>query len=314
MLVAKTALHELAYGAPHPSFPATRNPHGRGRAPGGSSSGSAVAVAAGHVVLALGTDTGGSVRQPAAYCGVVGVKPSPGLVSLRGAVPLAPSLDTVGFFARDLADALVILAVLCPGLPARRPRGARIGIVAPQAGTPASEATWRAVRRAAARLGAAGHPVDELRLPDLAALHLHHSALLRSEAIAIHGAQIAGHPRLYGPYLRAALLGSPPPSAAALREARRARREARTIVDTLLTRVRALVLPVVPDVAPRLDPASGRAAGRDLTRWTFFASFLGLPALSVPAGTHDGLPLAVQLVGRRGDDAALLALAREVVS
>lgn len=297
--VAKTSMHELAYAGPHPAFPITRNPHDRRRAPGGSSSGSAVAVAAGHVIAAVGTDTGGSVRQPAAYCGIFGLKPTNGVISIRGVLPLAPSLDTIGLLARDLDAMALCFAALVPGARAARASRILIGIVTDSA----------VVRRAARQLGAAGIQCGRVVLPDLAELHGHHRVVLRSEALDSYGAALARRSRGFGRAFRESLLGAGADGPAALAAAGRARRTARATFQRILAGHRVLLLPTTPGVAPRIDPATGRAHGRDLTRWTFIANFVGLPAISVPCGARGGLPLAVQLIGRPGDERLLLTLA-----
>lgn len=297
--VGKTSLHELAYAAPHPAFRVARNPHDRRRAPGGSSSGSAVAVAAGHVIAALGTDTGGSVRQPAAYCGVMGLKPTNGAISTRGVLPLAPSLDTIGLLARDLAAMALCFAALVPDARASRASRILVGVVSDDA----------VVARAAERLRDSGFRIGPVALPDLAELHLHHRVVLRSEALHRYGTALGHHPRGFGHAFRDALLGEAAPGPATLAAARRARTAARASFGRIMVGHRVLLLPVTPDVAPTLDAATGGARGRDLTRWTFFANFVGLPALSVPFGARGRLPRAVQFVGRPGDDRLLLALA-----
>jgi aspartyl-tRNA(Asn)/glutamyl-tRNA(Gln) amidotransferase subunit A len=300
--VGKTSMHELAYAGPHPAFPIARNPHDRRRAPGGSSSGSAVAVAAGHVIAAVGTDTGGSVRQPAAYCGIFGLKPTNEVISVRGVLPLAPSLDTIGLLARDLDAMALCFAVLVPGARAARASRIIVGIATDGA----------VVRRAARQLSAAGIRCGPVDLPDLAELHRHHRVVLRSEALDAYGGALARHSHGFGRAFRDALLGTPADGPAALGAARRARRAARSTFRRLLARHRVLVLPAAPGVAPRMDTATGRAHGRDLTRWTFIANFVGLPAISVPCGVRGGLPLAVQLVGRPGDERLLFTLAAAI--
>ncbi|MDE3113600.1 MAG: amidase [Chloroflexota bacterium] len=302
VLVGKTSLHELAYRAPHPSFPFARNPRDPARTPGGSSSGSGVAVAAGHVVAALGTDTGGSVRIPAALCGVVGIKPSRAFVERDGVIPLSRSLDAVGVLARDAADALAALRALAPLAPAAAsPR--RVSLVAePPSCAPCVR---DALTRAADALASAGHAVTRRAAPDLDAGRRIHRRILGHEAYAEHHALL----ERTGPLFRQALLVGAAVSDADYAEALRARGALRA--DDLLGDADVLLLPTTSDVAPAIDLASGRAVGDpDLTRWTFAANLFDLPAVSVPAGEHDGLPVAVQLIGRPGSEAALLDLAR----
>ncbi|HZC30492.1 MAG TPA: amidase [Gaiellaceae bacterium] len=303
VLVGKTGLHELAYRAPHPAFGAARNPYDAARAPGGSSSGSAVAVAAGHAVAALGTDTGGSVRQPAAFCGVVGIKPGRSVLPRDGVIPLSRSLDAVGVIARDPEDARTVLAALAP-LASDTRRPLRIGVVAEdQAMAPAIH---RAIVSAAGRLAAGGHRTLPAALPPLERLRTLHRTILLAEAYTEHHALLDRTGPLFQQAVgRGASIGGAE-LARALRERDALRPEA------LLGEADALLLPTAPDVAPLIDAATGRAAAdTDLNRWTFLASLFDLPAISVPAGEHEGLPLAVQLVGRPGGEGALLDLARE---
>ena len=305
VLVAKANLHELGYRAPHPDFGGVGNPHDRRRTAGGSSSGSGAAVAAGHVVAALGTDTGGSVRQPAAFCGIVGVKPGRARISRRGVIPLSRSLDAVGVLARDVDDAEAVLAALIPpGAPARV--RARVGVTPAYDDPDVSAAACGAVELSARRLAEYGHDVVEHRLPELLSTRRLHRAILLGEAHAEHRVVLDRT----GPLFRAAVSEGARVSRAELAAALSAReRDA----DAVFGGYDALLLPVTPGVAPPLDPDTGRAAGdADLTRWTFIANLLDVPAASIPVATSEGLPIGVQLVAHRGGEALLLALARAI--
>ncbi len=300
VLVGKTSLHELAYRAPHPAFPMARNPHDPSRAPGGSSCGSGVAVAARHVVAALGTDTGGSVRQPAAFCGVVGIKPSRSAIPRDGVIPLSRSLDAVGLLARDPADALAALGAVS------EPAG---DAVAPVRVTLADDTSVGACVRealegAAAALASAGSAVERTPLPSIDRWRRLHRRILGYEAYAEHGHLL----EKTGPLFREAVLVGAAVTEAEYASALAERDELRP--EDLMRDADVLLLPTVPNVAPPLDVATGRPTGEaDLTRWTFLANVFDLPAVSVPAGDHGGLPVAVQLIGRRGSEATLLALA-----
>lgn len=315
VLVGKTNLHELAYTAPHPDFGATRNPYAPDHAPGGSSSGSGVAVAAGHVVATLGTDTGGSVRQPAAFCGVVGLKPSPDLLSNLGIFPLAWTLDTPGVLARRAEEVSIVLALLTPALPSEPepPVVERIGLVRPQPdAAPVDEHTLAALYAAADRLRAAGYTVEEIDLPPLGRWHAVHRVIIAAEAYAANQDTLTRTPELHGPHFRDAVLPGANISAADyLRAQHQQRAEIRQAMREIFRRYSTLLLPVAPSPAPPLDPLTGRAIGEHLTRWTFFANLAGLPALSIPQGLIPaGLPRAVQLLGPPCSDARLLRLAR----
>ena len=302
ILVGKTSLHEFAYAAPHPSFPVARNPHAPDHAAGGSSSGSAVAVAAGHVVAALGTDTGGSVRQPAAFCGVVGVKPTNDRIRLDGIFPLAPTLDCVGVLARDASDAALVLREL--GISSRR-RPTRRRVAVAVADIPVDPEIASALDALAGRAGAAG----TVRLPDLPTLHRVHRTILRYEAYRVHHERLRAGADGYGPLLRAALEDGAAVSGAEYATACHERARAAGLVAAAMRDVDAVLLPAVPCVAPPLDAAAGRAnSAHVLTRWTFLANLCGLPAVAFPVGRHHGLPIALQLIGRAGDELALLGL------
>ncbi len=316
VLVGKTCLHEFAYAGPHPDFGPTHNPFRRGSSPGGSSSGSAVAVAAGHVVAALGTDTGGSVRQPAAFCGVVGVKPGPDVLSRVGILPLAPSLDCVGVLARTARDAEVVLEVLGGARWQRRPEGAigpgtAVGIARAQAGAPISEPVLEALQAAGHRLETLGARLRPVDLPPLEELHAMHRVVLGFEARSAHQATLDSRPDDYGPALRAALLGASTLTPGNYLAAQGALSLYAEAVVQALEGVDVLLAPVASVPAPPMDPVSGRPrTDANLTRWTFFANFAALSALSVPTGLADGLPLAVQLVGHPGSERVLMAAAR----
>jgi len=194
-LVGKTALHEFAFGATgvndHEGTP--RNPHDPTRIPGGSSSGSGVAVAEGSAAAALGSDSGGSVRIPAALCGVVGVKPSYGLLPVAGVFPLAPSLDHVGVLAADVASAHAALAAMAPLGEAPSPR--RIGVDR----RALSEST-REVRDAIEHaLRALELPLVDVTLPEPDEVVAATSAILYAEALRVHRESFAAAPDRYGP-------------------------------------------------------------------------------------------------------------------
>lgn len=303
ILVGKTSLHELAYRAPHPAFPMARNPHDPSRSPGGSSCGSGVAVAAGHVVAALGTDTGGSVRQPAAFCGVVGIKPSRSAIARDGVIPLSRSLDAVGLLARDPADALVALRAVSETV-----GDAVAPVRVALADDPSVAACVReALEHAAAALASAGNAVERQALPSIDRWRRLHRRILGYEAYAEHGHLLDET----GPLFREAVLVGAAVTEAEYASALGERDDLRP--EELLGDADILLLPTVPDVAPPLDTATGRpACDADLTRWTFLANVFDLPSVSVPAGERGGLPVAVQLVGRPGSEATLLALASVV--
>ncbi|HKQ56575.1 MAG TPA: amidase [Candidatus Eisenbacteria bacterium] len=327
VIVGKTRLAEFAYspGSNNSSYGPTRNPRDVTRDTGGSSSGSGAAVAAGMVVAALGTDTGGSIRIPASLCGVVGLKPTYGRASLAGAIPLAWSLDHLGPMTRSVTDAAIVLEVLA-GRDDADPRtssaaapawsqmvdggvtGLRVGVLGNDGedaplGTREVDAACRAAHDALARAGATLVPVD---LPILADVRVVNGALIAMEAAAWHTPQLRKHAAEYGEFARARLLSAFAYPRGAYLSAQRERAELRRQVESACGSIDVLCMPAMPGPAPPLGvPAS--------TRYSAPFNLLGWPAISVPMGvTAEGLPLGFQIVGRRWDEVPMLRAARVV--
>ena len=299
VVLGKTTTTEFAAYEPSP----TTNPHHPGHTPGGSSSGSAAAVADGMVPVALGTQTAGSVVRPAAFCGVFGFKPTFGLVDRRGVGAQAPSLDTVGWFARSADDLALLLDVLAPDLAGDPPPARRVAVMHTPHDDEASADVHAAL--AAARAPLAGLEVTDTRWPaafeGLTAAQMDVQA---REAALVLGPLREQHSALMSASLLALLeegdAVAPSAYAAALARAR----EAWAAIPEAFGGADALLVPAVTDEAPRGlsstgDPLFCRA-------WTL----LGVPAVAVPAGRGaHGLPIGVQLVGRPGADRALIGLA-----
>jgi amidase len=309
-LVGKSHMDEMAYSllGANAHYGTPINPRAKNRHPGGSSSGSAVAAAAGLADFALGTDTAGSCRAPASFCGVFGFRPSHGALSLEGIVPLAPSFDVVGFFARDAATLAKIGDVLLPEDRDRRPLARGLILSDAFADCPPAEAEGLA--RAVAAL-AAETPTGKVALensfwsPALA----HFRNYQAYEAWLSHGAWIERQRPRFGPGIaeRFAYAATVTPEQKQVAEA--FREEARLSVEALLGEDGVLVLPTTPFFAPRLDES---AEALDAKRYQMFrlflvASFFGLPQVSLPIESDP--PLGLSLIGRRGTDRALLALA-----
>ncbi|MEV7185830.1 amidase [Kitasatospora sp. NPDC093102] len=305
LVAGKTVTAEFAASAPGP----TRNPHHPGHTPGGSSSGSAAAVAAGLVPLAIGTQTVGSVIRPAAYCGVVGFRPTYGRIPITGVIPNAPSFDTLGTFTADLAGAALAAPLLCDGWRAEHGEPA-----APVLGVPdgtylehAEPAALLAFEEQLARLARAGFTVRRVELfPDFAGIARRLQAVNRFELARSHADWFARFGGLYRPEtvagIRAGQGVAAEDRAAALgfREWLRewvAAAGAAAGVDLWLA-------PSATGGAPEGLHSTGDAVMS--LPW----SFLGRPALSLPAGrTPQGLPLGLQVVGAAGGDERLLAQA-----
>jgi aspartyl-tRNA(Asn)/glutamyl-tRNA(Gln) amidotransferase subunit A len=298
---SKTNLHEFAYGttSQNPWFGTVPNPRAPDRTAGGSSGGSAAAIAAGLVEHALGTDSGGSIRIPAACCGVAGFKPSYGLVPTDGAFPLAPSFDHAGPLARDVAGCVALMRSLVPGFEPARASG-RVGVAW---GELASEPVRNALALAARALGA-----EPLAFPEPGPL----GAAFMREAAESHAGLFPEQAELYGENVRTKLerCRRVPEAAFAAATAERARY--RTAAEAALDGFDLLLVPTLPIPAP---PADGDELElrEALIRFTLPFNALGWPALALPCGMDGaGAPLSVQLVGRSGADSLVLAAAAEL--
>ncbi|HVM17053.1 MAG TPA: amidase [Gaiellaceae bacterium] len=302
--VGKTNLHELAYGvtSENPHFGTVPNPLAAGRVAGGSSGGNAAALALGLAEGALGTDSGGSIRIPAACCGVVGFKPTWDVVPLDGCFPLAPSFDHAGPMARDVGACAALMEALVPGFRREEPPALadlRAGLAWTEHADPGVRAR---VEAAAARFG----ELVRVDLPPPRGI----DRLFMREVADVHRDLYARESARYGEDVRIKVgrcLAVTDAEGAAAEAARAAYREA---AARALDGLDLLVTPTLPCVAPRTPrPGPGDLDVREtLIRFTFPFNALGLPALALPCGeAEDGLPASVQLVGRSGADAAVLA-------
>lgn len=308
--VAYAEMTELAYepSGCNPARGSVRNPWDAAAIPGGSSSGSAALVASGAVFLALGSDTGGSVRIPAQCCGITALKPSAGAIPVEGAMALAPSLDTIGLMARDAADLEPVFRVLGGAGGSGTLR--RVAVLHDFGVSPGVAAAVEALRAIGVVVedGEGGETVAEA--------DRHALAVLQAEAARTHRAFLespAADPTLRRRLLKGLAIGDA--DLAASLSARDAL--ARRFLREALGGADAALLPVMPigtSDMTETDPHSPRFQPRilyALSRFTRFVNFLGLPALALPAGfDRKGRPRAVQLVGRPGADAGLLALGR----
>ncbi len=304
-IVGKLNTHEFAFGAltNSPHFGPARNPWDLERTTGGSSGGSGAAVAAGLVDVALGTDTAGSIRIPAAFCGVTGHRPTVGLVPTEGVVPVAWTLDTVGPLARTAEECRRAVEVMS-GRPFEPPRDdvRRVGIVT-RLFEEADPEVATACEEAARSLPGKHEPVELPLLDEIATIT---QLVMLPEAAAAHLGWLRTRLGDYGADVRARLLaGLLLPSTAYL-TGRRARSWARSLWERELAGFDLLVAPAMPIVAPRLDaiPADYRLA---IMPYNSPAALLGLPVTVVPCGLVDGLPVGLALTGRRGEDGLTLA-------
>jgi amidase len=307
-IVGKTTMHELAYGVTgiNPWSGTPRNPRYPDRIPGGSSSGSAVAVAAGPVDFAVGTDTGGSIRIPAACCGVFGLKTSYGRISRAGVHPAVSSLDCVGPFARDLPMIERAMTLMDASFaPCPPPANLRLGIV----NVTAEPGVVAAVRAAISRAELTTVPID---LPSLEAAYAAGLTVIGAENWSAYGHLVDASG--LGEDVRARLLGNRGISAETLAAAERCRTLFRAEVDAALQLANVLVLPTLPIVPPRLTETGDARAVLRLTAFVRPFNLSGHPALSIPLETDAHLPAGLQIVGRRGADAELCAAAHRMVA
>ena len=315
-MVGKTHTDELSRGilGENAHYGTPINPKARGRVPGGSSSGSAAAVAGGLVDFALGTDTGGSVRIPASFCGIFGIRPTHGRLSLEGVVGQAPSYDTVGWFARD-ADLLARIGEVLFGLDLRQAQRPRHVIVATDAFAIAEPATAAAlasmVERITTAVGSSEHRPLSATVP-LADWFSHQRAIQGREAWDTFGEWIDRHnPRFAFDIADNFVRGRETPNAvlAAAREFRAARRAE---LMAMLDQETIFLLPTAPFPAPlRGQPRSTMWAQRTaISTLTTISGTLGAPQLSMPRALVDGLPVGLSILARPGGDDMLLAFAR----
>ena len=306
VVLGKTVTTEFAYFSPGK----TANPHRLGHTPGGSSSGSAAAVADFMVPLAFGTQTAGSVIRPAAFCGVVGFKPSHGLVDMAGIKPLAPSLDTVGLFARAVEDAEMVGRVLMgedpriPELVSVRPR--RVGYCRTEHWGRAEPAAVAALDQVAARLKSAGIDMAELELPELFnGLAEEQQTIMAFEALLTLAVERRDHAaRMSAKILELLEAGRACPEGRYEIALRRAA-AARAAFEGVMASLDLLITPSAPGEAPQGRATTGDPVFNRI--WTL----LHVPCLTLPvARGPQGLPLGVQLVGRFKADHQLLAQAR----
>ena len=318
VLMGKTGMHEFAYGitSNNPHFGAIRNPHDLARIPGGSSGGSGVAVAAGMVFFAMGTDTGGSIRVPAAYCGCVGFKPTYGRVSRAGVFPLGFTLDHVGPLTRTVRDAATVMSVIgtggtrdfSPGT------GQRIGVPQNFFNEGLAQPVAAAFDQALKSAETLGNRLVPLTVPNPAEINTIGRVILLCEAAALIRPYLDRRAD-FGADVLALLDQGLAVSAADYVDAQRLRRVYQKRWSELWDRVDVVFTPTTAILAPLIGEET--VAGEDVrlasTRFVRPFNVLGLPALSIPLST-DSLPAAVQIVGRPSADEKVLSLGSSVFS
>ena len=312
-LLCKTNLLEYAAGSVNPAFGMTFNPRDPSRTSGGSSSGSAALVAAGVTDYALGTDTGGSIRIPAAYCGIVGLKPTYGLVPIDGVFPLSHHLDHVGTLTATVEQTAALLGALTgQAIQLGDPTGATIGVLRRQVDDPdLTPGVAARVREAIDALAQAGFEVVDVDVPELDLVDAALGAIVLREAWDVHRTLYELDRDGYGPGTRALLeLGAQITDADYERALDDKERVAAAFADVLAD-VDVLAGPTVAYPAPAEDPPVGTPEGDLEGRFTAPYNLAGTPAVSVPCGIAEGtLPAGLQLAAAVGNDAFLLSVAR----
>jgi aspartyl-tRNA(Asn)/glutamyl-tRNA(Gln) amidotransferase subunit A len=328
VIVGKTNLHELAYGVTNinPHFGTARNPWDPDRIPGGSSGGSAGAVALGLGLGSLGSDTGGSIRIPASLCGIVGFKPTYGRVSLRGVVPLSWSLDHAGPMAQTVQDAAILLRTIDGqsrihpieplGNEVKEIRGVRIGIPRTHFWenlAPEIDAAAHAAIRSLQNLGALMVEIDLPRVETQRGVWLQ---IASPEVYSFHEPYLKTGAHLYSPDIRGRIEAGRVLQSIDYVRAQRIRTLMQRECKSIFESVDVIVTPTTPIPAPRIDEvdkpwgAGPEKAATALTRFTRYFNVTGLPAISIPCGfTAGGLPIGMQIVGKAFDESTILRVA-----
>jgi aspartyl-tRNA(Asn)/glutamyl-tRNA(Gln) amidotransferase subunit A len=336
VIVGKTNLHEFAFGLTtvNPHYGAALNPWDLSRTTGGSSGGSANAVSLGMGLASLGTDTGGSIRIPAALCGIVGLKPTYGRVSVRGVTPLSWSFDHAGPMTKTAEDSAILLEIISghdPGDPYTRIvsvprysnalnqniRGLRVGVPTSYFFEKISSVVEAAVRKALQELERMGAEVVPVVMPGIS---IHRAVWLQiatAEAYSFHEPYLEKHAALYGSDVRARLEPGRKLLSVDYVRAQRARTMLKDECKRLFEKVDVVVTPTTPIPAPRIEDlnkpwstASSEIALTALARLTRYFNVVGLPAISIPCGfTPEGLPIGVQIAGKAFDESTVLRVA-----
>src|SRR5581483_1335674 len=318
--------HEIALGVTtnNPHFGATRNPWDTARIPGGSSGGSAVAVAAGMSLAALGTDTGGSIRIPASLCGVAGLKPTYGRVSVRGVIPLSWNLDHVGPLTRSVKDAALILQIIA-GYDADDPfcidhpvddylahieegvKGWRAALAVGDYIEEADADVLRAMQEAAKVFEELGAKVESADVSFLREAALANGQMTPADGAAYHRERLAEHPDWFGEDVRRRLEMGRDLKLSDYILARKTQTEMKHRMAKFFEQHDILLLPSTPITAPLIEGNDAVEQARRLTRFTAPFNLTGLPALSIPCGFDKaGLPIGLQIVSKARNESSVL--------
>jgi aspartyl-tRNA(Asn)/glutamyl-tRNA(Gln) amidotransferase subunit A len=330
VILGKTNTHEIALGVTgiNPHYGAVKNPWDLSRITGGSSSGSAAAVSSGMCLAAIGTDTGGSIRIPAALCGVVGLKPTYGRISTRGVIPLSWSLDHIGPLTRSVRDAAIMLGVMA-GFDPHDPASAntpsndyinqidegvgnwRIALASGEYFETSDMEVLAFVNEAGKVFKDLGAQVEKVDLSWLAELAMANSQMTQADGAAYHRDRLMKHPEWFGADVYQRLQNGSALSSSEYALAHRKQAEGGRRFETIFEKFDILLLPTTPVPAPKIEDTGAIEAARQLTRFTSPFNLTGLPAMSVPCGfTKTGLPVGMQIVSRRWAEAKVLTAGR----
>jgi len=325
-ILGKTNTHEIALGVTgdNPHYGTAHNPWDTTRIPGGSSSGSAIAVATGMALGALGTDTGGSIRIPASLCGVVGFKPTYGRVSLRGVFPLSWNLDHVGPLTSCVRDAALILQVISIydaldpaslkmmagdylGHLVDDIQGRKITLGVGEYVESADPEVLSAMQNAAKVFEALGCKVQEVNVGWMREAALANATMTRSDGAAVHRERLEEHPEMFGEDVRRRLMEGSKTTSTEYALARRTQTEVKKRCEVFFESQDFLIVPATPIAAPTIEGNDAVEQAARLTRFTAPFNLTGLPAISIPCGfTKDGLPIGLQIISRAWADAKVL--------
>jgi aspartyl-tRNA(Asn)/glutamyl-tRNA(Gln) amidotransferase subunit A len=326
LINGKTNTHEIALGITgnNPHYGAARNPWNTTRIPGGSSSGSAIAVATGMALGGLGTDTGGSIRIPASLCGVVGFKPTRGRVSTRGVFPLSWNLDHVGPLTKCVKDAAVMLQVISVydaidpssikmltgdylGHLIDDMEGRKIAIGFGEFIESSDPEVLNAVRETAKVFESMGCKIQKVNVDWMRDAALANKTITQSDGAAVHRDRLREHPEMFGDDIRRRLEDGAKTTSTEYILARRTQAEVQKRCELFFDSTDFLIVPTTPMAAPTIEGHDAVEQAGRLTRFTAPFNLAGLPAISIPCGfTKEGLPIGLQIISRAWGDAKVL--------
>ena len=326
LINGKTNTHEIALGITgnNPHYGTARNPWNIERIPGGSSSGSAIAVATGMALGALGTDTGGSIRIPASLCGVVGFKPTRGRVSTRGVFPLSWNLDHVGPLTKCVKDAAIMLQVISIydaidpssirmltgdylGHLIDDMEGRKIAIGSGDFIEASDSEVLHTVRETTKVFEAMGCKIHKVNIEWMRDAALANKTMTQADGAAVHRDRLKEHPEMFGDDIRRRLEDGAKTTSTEYIFARRAQAEVQKRCELFFESTDFLIVPTTPIAAPTIEGHDAVEQAGRLTRFTAPFNLAGLPAISIPCGfTKEGLPVGLQIISRAWGDAKVL--------